>query len=123
MATQTAQGDPFSLDQVLAGISDLETSDLEFIQHQVNLVLAGRRVPSLRKEEALLFQKINNRLTPEIWRRYHIFPLNKGGSNDLENLVNTCGGCKMGHTLDIEWLQFEPIVNLLTVILSRASAR
>lgn len=71
MATiQITQDHAFPLDQVLAGISRLGTSDLEQFQQEVTLLLARRRGTPLQEQESLLLQKINNRVVPSVWQRY-----------------------------------------------------
>ncbi|MFG6099811.1 STAS/SEC14 domain-containing protein [Leptothoe sp. ISB3NOV94-8A] len=58
------------LDQLLAGVAQLETPDLERFTEQVTQLLAQRRVSSLPVQETELLQQINQGLPPEIQQRY-----------------------------------------------------
>jgi hypothetical protein len=57
------------LDQLLSGVSQLETPDLEQFVGQINALLAQRKVPSPRRETELL-ELINQGLPEAIQSRY-----------------------------------------------------
>ena len=59
------------LDQLLNGVAQLETTDLERFAEQVNLILAQRKVPSLPQPEAELLQQINRGLPETTQHRYN----------------------------------------------------
>jgi hypothetical protein len=54
-----------ALEQLLSGVAQLETADLERLAEQVNLLLAQRKLPNLPQIETELLQKINHGL-PEV---------------------------------------------------------
>jgi hypothetical protein len=54
-----------ALEQLLSGVAQLETADLERLAEQVNLLLARRKLPNLPQIETELLQKINHGL-PEV---------------------------------------------------------
>lgn len=58
------------LDQLIKGVSQLETSDLEQFVGQVNLLLAQRKVPGLPHRETELLELINRGLPEAIQSRY-----------------------------------------------------
>ncbi len=72
---QITQDNAFPLDEVLAGIARLKTPDLEHFQQEVNLLLARRRGTSLKEQESVLLEKINNRVIPAVWQRYEVLHL------------------------------------------------
>ena len=59
------------LDQLLTGVAQLDTPDLEKLLIQVRRVLAHRQNPSLPKLELELLQKINQALPEEIQQKYN----------------------------------------------------
>ncbi|NJL49563.1 MAG: hypothetical protein HC929_21690 [Leptolyngbyaceae cyanobacterium SM2_5_2] len=59
------------LDQLLNGVTQLETSDLEAFVSQASLILAQRRVASLPEGEAMLLQKINLGIPENTQNRYN----------------------------------------------------
>lgn len=59
------------IDQLLNGVVQLETPDLEQFAEQVCLILAQRKVPSLPPLEAELLQQINRGLPEETQHRYN----------------------------------------------------
>lgn len=59
-----------SLDELLNGVAQLDTSELEHFISQVLTLRAKRVAPSLPKEEAGLLQKINQGLPPDVQQRY-----------------------------------------------------
>lgn len=58
------------LDQLLAGVAQLDTSDLEQFLLQVGSILAQRKAPSLPLQELELLQKINQVLPEETQQQY-----------------------------------------------------
>ncbi|MBF2079844.1 MAG: hypothetical protein IGR76_15325 [Synechococcales cyanobacterium T60_A2020_003] len=58
------------LDQLLSGVAQLETADLEQFVGQVNLLLAQRRGPNLPQRETELLEQINRGLPEPIQQRY-----------------------------------------------------
>ena len=59
-----------SLDELLNGVAQLETPELEHFISQVLTLRAKRGAPCLAKEEAALLEKINQGLLPDVQRRY-----------------------------------------------------
>ncbi|OYQ67174.1 hypothetical protein B9G53_02135 [Pseudanabaena sp. SR411] len=59
------------LDQLLAGVAQLDTPDLEKLLIQVRQVLAHRKNPSLPTLEIELLQKINQTLPDELQQQYN----------------------------------------------------
>jgi len=59
------------LDQLLAGVAQLDTPDLEKLLIQVRQVLAHRKNPSLPALEIELLQKINQTLPDEVQQKYN----------------------------------------------------
>jgi hypothetical protein len=58
------------LDDVLEGIAQLDTPELERFLEQVNRLVARRKAPSLSKREAELLVQINQGIGPEKAHRY-----------------------------------------------------
>lgn len=58
------------LDQLLNGVAQLETAELEKFVEQVNVLLARRKVATLSQPEAELLQQINQGLPADIQHRY-----------------------------------------------------
>jgi len=58
------------LDQVLNGVSQLDTLTLEEFLQQVSRLLAHRKAPSLPQREVELLQQISQHPTPKIRSRY-----------------------------------------------------
>lgn len=58
------------LEEVLAGVAQLDTPDLEDFLSKVSVLLAQRKAPSLLKQEAELLQKINQGLPATVQQRY-----------------------------------------------------
>ncbi|PZO44485.1 MAG: STAS/SEC14 domain-containing protein [Pseudanabaena frigida] len=59
------------LDQLLTGVAQLDTPDLEKLLIQVRQVLAHRQNPSLPALELELLQKINQAIPEEIQQKYN----------------------------------------------------
>jgi hypothetical protein len=58
------------LDQLILGLAQLETSEIEACIEQVSLLLAQRKAPSLSGEETRLLKQINRTLPSEIEERH-----------------------------------------------------
>jgi hypothetical protein len=58
------------LDQLINGVSQLETHDLEQFVGQISFLLAQRKVPSLPRRETELLELINQGLPEAIQSRY-----------------------------------------------------
>jgi hypothetical protein len=58
--------------KVLAVARELDTQDLEAVIHDLLTLRAQRSGPSLPREEALLFDKINRGLAPDKLQRFEI---------------------------------------------------
>jgi hypothetical protein len=58
------------LDQLLSGVAQLETADLEQFVGQVNSLLEQRKVPNLSRRETELLEQINQGLPELIQQRY-----------------------------------------------------
>jgi hypothetical protein len=63
------------LDQLLSGVSQLETTDLEQFVNQVNCLLAQRRAPSLPHRETELLEQINQGLPENLQQRYDVLQI------------------------------------------------
>lgn len=59
-----------ALDQILNGVANLETKDLETFLGQVAHLLAKRKAKNLSITETKLLLKINEQLPPLVWQRY-----------------------------------------------------
>lgn len=59
-----------NIDQLIAGVSQLETSELEAYVEKVSSLLARRRSPGLSTQEVELLQTINQSLPAEVEERY-----------------------------------------------------
>ena len=57
-------------DQLLDGVTQLDTPALEHLLSQLSVVLARRKAPSLSRQESLLLQKINRGLPTTTQQRY-----------------------------------------------------
>ena len=57
-------------DELLAGLAQLKTPDLEALLSQANIILAKRKVPNLSAQESELLLKINQGLPEQIQSRY-----------------------------------------------------
>ena len=58
------------LDELLTGVSQLKTPDLEELLAEVSILLAHRKVASLPEREAELLQEINQALPASAQQRY-----------------------------------------------------
>lgn len=57
-------------DEVLNGVAQLKSNELEQFAERVITLRAQHRAPSLPEDEARLLQQINAGLPPELWQRY-----------------------------------------------------
>lgn len=69
---QIKQGAKSDLEGMLAGVSSLETPELELFFQQVAQVLAARKAPSLTQRESDLFLKINAGYPTDLREKYEI---------------------------------------------------
>lgn len=60
----------FAIDDVIKGISELETSDLEQFLQRVGLLVARRKSPSASDRETILLKAINEAPPPTLQNRY-----------------------------------------------------
>ena len=58
------------LDDVLKGISELDTKNLEIFMQKLGHLIARRKVTTLPEREAVLLMKINNAIPPTLQKRY-----------------------------------------------------
>jgi len=62
----------FDLNEVLAGISQLDTEELRQVMREVSTFIARKKASSLSAEETELMLKINEGLPPETQQRYTV---------------------------------------------------
>jgi len=58
------------VDEILAGVAQLDTPELENFMQEVSSIVAHRKAPSLSKQEEVLLGIINRGFSEEFWRRY-----------------------------------------------------
>ena len=58
------------LDDILKGISELDTKNLEIFMQKLGHLIARRKVTTLPEREAVLLMKINNAIPPTLQKRY-----------------------------------------------------
>jgi len=58
------------VDDILNGISKLETKEIESFLKEVSIILANKKAPSLPSEEVILLKKINESLSTTTRLRY-----------------------------------------------------
>lgn len=61
-----------SLDELLNGIAQLETPELDHLINRALTLRAKRIAPSLRENETKLLQRINRGLRPQTQQRYNV---------------------------------------------------
>ena len=59
-----------SLEEILLGVSKLETSDLEFFLSEVSQILATKKISNYSKRETQLLELINEHLPEQKIKRY-----------------------------------------------------
>ena len=65
----TPQGD-FAIDDIIKGVSELETSDLEQFLQKIGLLVARRKSPSASERETILLKAINEATPAILQNRY-----------------------------------------------------
>jgi hypothetical protein len=73
---------------VLAGLAQLDTPELENFMQQVSYIVAHRKAPSLSKEEEVLLNIINRGFPEEFWRRYQLLFAKKENKSLSESEYN-----------------------------------
>ena len=58
------------LDDILKGISELDTKELETFMQKLGHLIARRKVTTLPEREGVLLMKINNAISPALQKRY-----------------------------------------------------
>lgn len=111
------------LDQLLNGVVQLETDELERFAEQVNLILAQRKVPSLPQPEAELLQQINQGLPEDIQHRYselrakrHAETLAPEEHQELLTLIDTieqADADRLQHLIELAQLRRVPLPDLM----------
>lgn len=71
-----------AIDDIIVGISDLETPDLEQFLQKIARLVARRKSPSLPERETVLLQAINQSSNPALQNRYS-FLSKKQNSNQV----------------------------------------
>lgn len=111
------------LDQLLSGVAQLETTDLERFAEQVYLLLAQRKVPSLSQLEADLLQQINQGLPKATQHRYNdlrakqyaksITPQEHQELLTLVDIVEQADAERLQHLIELSQLRQVPLPNLM----------
>lgn len=111
------------LDQLLSGVAQLETADLERFAQQVNLLLAQRKVPSLPQSEAELLQQINQGLPKDTQHRYEelraklraetITPAEHQELLTLVDIVEQADADRLQHLIKLSQLRQVPLPDLM----------
>ena len=60
------------LDDILNGISELDSKDLEKFMHKIGYLIARRKVPSFSERESALLMKINKAIPSALQKRYEV---------------------------------------------------
>jgi preprotein translocase subunit SecA len=112
------------LEQLLSGVSQLETADLEKLAEQIDLLIAQRKAASLPHQEAELLQKINQGLPEDIQRHYDklreklqsetITPEEYQELLALIDTVEQADADRLQHLLELSQLRQVPFNNLMT---------
>ena len=76
------------LDEILAGVAQLDTPELENFMQEVSSIVAHRKAPSLSKQEEVLLGIINRGFPEQFWRRYKALFAKKDKGTLLENEYN-----------------------------------
>ncbi len=76
-----------AIDDIIVGISDLETPDLEQFLQKIGRLVARRKSPSLPERETVLLQAINQSSNPVLQNRYSFLSKkqNSGHVTDAEH--------------------------------------
>ena len=76
------------VDEILAGVAQLDTPELENFMQQVGSIVAHRKAPSLSKQEEALLGIINRGFPEPFWQRYKALFLKKDKGTLSENEYN-----------------------------------
>ena len=76
------------VDEILAGVAQLDTPELENFMQQVSSIVAHRKAPSLSKQEEALLDIINRGFPEQFWRRYKVLFAKKDKGVLAENEYN-----------------------------------
>jgi predicted nucleic acid-binding Zn ribbon protein len=111
------------LDQLLTGVAQLDTPDLEQVLIQVRQVLAHRQNPSLPAPEIELLQKINQALSEEIQQKYNelsakmrsqtITPEEHQDLLKLIDIVEKADGNRLQHLIQLSQLRNTSLTELM----------
>ncbi len=111
------------LDQLLTGVAQLDTPDLEKLLIQVRQVLAHRQNPSLPALELELLQKINQALPEEIQQKYNelsakmrsqtITPEEHQDLLKLIDIVEQADGDRLQHLIKLSQLRNISLAELM----------
>jgi hypothetical protein len=111
------------LDQLLTGVAQLDTPDLEKLLIQVRQVLAHRHNPSLPTLELELLQKINQALPEEIQQKYNdlsakmrsqtITPEEHQDLLKLIDIVEKADGDRLQHLIQLSQLRNISLAELM----------
>jgi hypothetical protein len=111
------------LDQLLTGVAQLDTPDLEKLLIQVRQVLAHRQNPSLPALELELLQKINQALPEEIQQKYNelsakmrsqtITPEEYQDLLKLIDIVEQADGNRLQHLIQLSQLRNTSLTELM----------
>jgi hypothetical protein len=77
-------GTKVEIEEILAGVSHLNTEELEKFVEQVLALRAKRISPSLSKEEAILLKMINRGLPPEKRKRFALLETKRSSGSLTE---------------------------------------
>jgi len=111
------------LDQLLTGVAQLDTHDLEKLLIQVRQVIAHRQNPSLPTLELELLQKINQALPEEIQQKYNdlsakmrsqtITPEEHQDLLKLIDIVEKADGDRIQHLIQLSQLRNISLAELM----------
>ncbi len=111
------------LEQLLSGVDQLETADLERLAEQINLILAQRRLPHLPQIETDLLQQINCALPEATQSRYNELraKLRQGSINLQEHqellvlvaIVEKADGERLQHLIQLSQIRQVSLSDLL----------
>jgi hypothetical protein len=73
-----------AIDDILVGISDLETPDLEQFLQKIGRIVARRKSPSLSNRETVLLQEINQSSNIILQNRYSVLSKKQNSNNVTE---------------------------------------
>jgi preprotein translocase subunit SecA len=112
------------LEQLLSGVSQMDTADLEKLVEQIALLLAQRKVASLPQHEAELLLQINQGLPENIQRRYDelrdklksetITPEEHQELLTLTDTTEQADADRLQHLIELSQLRQMPLNDLMT---------